>query len=99
MASTLNILFEVTPYNGATPVTLHLTNVDADVNATTADGEAWLPCITQLPTLSATLSDDGLLGDLEVSRGDITFHCSDEFNNHVWSTYKWSGALGRIWVG
>ena len=95
----MNILFEVTPYNGATPVTLRITNVDADVAATTADSKAWTPCISQLPTLTAKLSDDGILGTLDVSRGEIKFYCNDTYGNHSWSSLKWTGAHARIWVG
>jgi hypothetical protein len=99
MATVYNMLLEVTPLNGATPKTLRLTNVSADKLATTANDQAWLPCITSMPSLSFTLSSDGLLDDPKVERGEISFFCSDDFTNHEWSSYVWNGATYRAWYG
>lgn len=99
MATPLNILVEVSPLNGSTPVTLRLASLDADNIAVTAQGFNWTPCINLLPKQSVSLSNDGLLGNMEISRGDVGFIVSNQFNNTVWPTYKWGGAFARIWVG
>lgn len=99
MAKTYNFLFEVTPLNGTTPTTLRLTNISADKNATTANGQSWLPCITSMPDTGATLSADGLLDDIKIERGELSFFCSNEFTNHVWSSYVWNNAFYRAWYG
>ncbi|MBV2150192.1 hypothetical protein KRZ98_18310 [Sphingobium sp. AS12] len=99
MAKTYNFLIEVTPLNGTTPTTLRLTNLSADKNATTANGQTWLPCITSMPDTGLTLSADGLLDDLKIERGELSFFCSNEFDNHVWSSYVWNNAFYRAWYG
>ncbi|WIA56023.1 hypothetical protein N6H05_23895 [Sphingobium sp. WTD-1] len=99
MAKTYNFLFEVTPLNGTTPTTLRLTNISADKNATTANGQSWLPCITSMPDTGATLSADGLLDDIKIERGELSFFCSNDFTNHVWSSYVWNNAFYRAWYG
>lgn len=99
MAKTYNLLFEVIPLNGTTPTTLRLTNLSADKNATTANGQSWLPCITSMPDVGLTLSADGLLDDLKIERGELSFFCSDDFTNHIWSSYVWNNAFYRAWYG
>lgn len=99
MATPLNILVEVSPLNGSTPVTLRLASIDADPIAVTANGQSWLPCINVLPKQSVTLSKDGTLDNMEISRGEVGFVVSSDFANSAWTTYKWSGAFCQIWVG
>ena len=99
MAKTYNFLFEVTPLNGTTPTTLRLTNLSADTKATTANSQSWLPCITSMPDVGLTLSADGLLDDLKIERGELSFFCSDDFTNHIWSSYVWNNAFYRAWYG
>jgi hypothetical protein len=95
----LNILVEVSPLDGITPVTLRLASLDADSLAVTANGQNWLPCINQLPKQSVSLSNDGILGNVEISRGDVGFIVSQNFGNTAWTSYKWNGAFCQIWVG
>ncbi|MFI8666885.1 right-handed parallel beta-helix repeat-containing protein [Qipengyuania sp. NPDC077410] len=99
MATPLNILVEVSPLNGSTPVTLRLASLDADLVALEANGQSWLPCINQLPKTSVSFSKDGILGDMEISRGEVGYVISRDFGNSAWTNYKWNGAFCQIWVG
>jgi hypothetical protein len=94
MDGPLFLLFEVSPLVGGIPQTLRLASIDADKLALAAGNQRWLPCITQLPTISVTVADNGLVSSIAVSRGEIQFQCCDEFNNHEWSSYVWVGTAG-----
>ncbi|WBY16634.1 hypothetical protein PF049_00220 [Erythrobacteraceae bacterium WH01K] len=99
MSTPFNILVEVSPLSGSTPVTLRLASRDADEVAVTANGEQWLPCINGLPKLSAAFADNGLLGETAVSRGEVGFIINKKHGTEDFNLYDWSGAFCQIWVG
>lgn len=98
--SSINILFEVSPIlpNGNL-TTLRMSADKSSSAGVYLNGHEWIPIITERPTFDIKLTSNGLLDEIQISYGSISFNMSDVFGNEVWSTYDWTGALGRIWVG
>lgn len=96
----INILFEVSPIlPDGNVTTLRMSADKASSAGVYLDGYEWLPIITERPTYDIKLTSNGLLDQIQISYGSISFNLSNTFANEVWSTYDWTGALGRIWVG
>ncbi len=95
-----NMLFEVSPIlpNGNL-ITLRMSAEGATSKGVLVDDEQWIPIITQRPAFNIELTSSGLLSEASIRYDAISFNVSEIFDNEVWSTYDWTGALGRIWVG
>jgi hypothetical protein len=94
-----NILFEVSPLNSSTPVTLRMAFGTPDPSGVQLNGYSWQPIIIERSARTISLSDDGLLSEIQSDYGTLSFWLHPDFNNEVWSSYEWTGALGRIFVG
>ena len=94
-----NILFEVAPLKNGVPVTLRMAAASARSAGTQVDGKQWLPVITQRPTREISLGSDGLLTQVQITHGNLSFWLSPDFDNEEWSSYEWQGATARYWTG
>ncbi|NML04264.1 hypothetical protein [Sphingomonas sp. G-3-2-10] len=94
-----NILFEVSPLNGSTPITLRMASDSPDASGTLINGYEWSPLIIDRSARPMSLSEDGILTDFQNDYGTISFLLHTEFGNAAWAGYEWNGALGRLFVG
>lgn len=94
-----HILFEVSPLNGSTPVTLRMALNTSDPTGVQLNGYSWQPIIIERSARTISLSNEGLLSEIQSDYGTLSFSLHPDFNNEIWSSYEWSGALGRIFVG
>lgn len=94
-----HILFEVSPLNGSTPVTLRMALNTSDPAGVQLNGYSWQPIIIERSARTISLSNEGLLSEIQSDYGTLSFSLHPDFNNEIWSSYEWSGALGRIFVG
>ncbi len=95
-----NLYLEVSPIlpNGNL-TTLRMCSSSVGSSTTRQDSYIWLPLITSYPTFDFSLTSNGLLNEVQISYGDISFNVSHVFQNEEWSTYDFTGALARIWWG
>lgn len=94
-----NILFEVTPLNGATPKTLRMAGAFANASGTQLNGYGWSPLVTKRNSGSLTYAVEGLLSEPQLSNGSISFRMGAAYENEAWSKYEWNTALARIFIG
>ncbi len=94
-----NILFEVTPLKGSTPITLRMAGAFADATGTQINGYSWSPLVTRRNSTSMNYTTEGLLSEPQLSNGNLSFRMGAAYENEEWSTYEWNNAQARIFVG
>lgn len=79
---------------------MRLSGAYGDASGVLVNSLAWVPCLTQGPTLRiSNIFADGQPQQASLDYGSISFLINAELGNSAWSTYSWDGALIKIYVG
>jgi hypothetical protein len=94
-----NILMRVAPLGANGPEVKYLSSAAASGSGVYLDGKEWLPCIDEWPTLDVSFVQDGVLEEMTIKHGDLTFRMAPAYRNEAWSALDWSHAEASIYMG